>query len=200
MAVDTTSGTDWHVPAHNWGWFMLRGILGILLGIGAIVFPLSAVFAFTMLFAAYCFVDGIASLVAGIRGAHQAGHRWGTLVFSGIVGIIIGILFVVMPLIATFTYAFLALVMLAAWSIITGVLEIAAAIRLRREMEGEWLLGLSGLISVLLGIGIIALVIPYPAATILSAAWLIAIFAFASGVVLIAQALRLRSRAAALSR
>jgi uncharacterized membrane protein HdeD (DUF308 family) len=67
-------------------------------------------------------------------------------------------------------------------------------------MEGEWLLGLSGLISVLLGIGIIALVIPYPAATILSAAWLIAIFAFASGIILVAQALRLRSHATALSR
>jgi uncharacterized membrane protein HdeD (DUF308 family) len=122
------------------------------------------------------------------------------MVFNGVIGILIGILFLIMPLIATFTYAFLALVMLAAWSIITGVLEIVAAIRLRREMEGEWLLGVSGLISVLLGIGIIALVIPYPAATILSAAWLIALFAFASGIVLVAQSLRLRSRTTAVSR
>jgi uncharacterized membrane protein HdeD (DUF308 family) len=187
------------VVAHNWGWFMLRGVLALLLGIAAIVFPLSAVFAFTMVFAAYCFVDGVASLVAGVRGARQPGHRWGALVFSGIVGILVGVLFLLMPLIATFTYAFLTLVMLAAWSIITGVLEIAAAVRLRREIEGEWLLGLSGAISVLLGIGIIALVIPYPAATILSAAWLIALFAFASGIVLIAQALRLRARAAVVS-
>ena len=200
MAVETTTAGRWRVPAHNWGWFMLRGIIALLLGIGAVIFPLSAVFAFTMLFAGYCFVDGIASLIAGIRGAHEPGHRWGALVFSGIVGIVIGILFVVMPLVATFTYAFLALVMLAAWSIITGVLEIAAAVRLRREMEGEWLLGLSGLISLLLGIAIIALIIPYPTATILSAAWLIAIFAFASGIVLIAQALRLKSRAAAVNR
>lgn len=200
MAVDTNTGERWHLPAHNWGWFMFRGVIALLLGIAAILFPLSAVFIFTLLFAAYCFVDGIASLIAGIRGAHEPGHRWGALVFSGIVGILIGILFVVMPLIATFSYAFVVLVMLAAWSIITGVLEIAAAVRLRREMEGEWLLGLSGLISVLLGIGIIALVIPYPAATILSAAWLIALFAFISGIVLIAQSLRLRSRAAALKR
>lgn len=184
------------LPAHNWGWFMLRGVLALLLGVGAIVFPLSAVFAFTMIFAAYCFIDGIASLVAGIRGAREPGHRWGALVFSGIIGIIVGILFLLMPLIATFTYAFLVLVMLAAWSIITGVLEIAAAIRLRREMEGEWLLGISGAISVLLGIGIIALVIPNPAATILSAAWLIAFFAFISGIALVVQALRLRSRIA----
>ena len=200
MAVDTTTGTRWHLPAHNWGWFMLRGILGLLLGIGAIVFPLSAVFAFTMLFAAYCFIDGIASLIAGVRGAHEPGHRWGALVFSGIIGIIVGILFVIMPLIATFTYALMAIVMLAAWSLITGILEIIAAVRLRREMEGEWLLGLSGVISVLLGIGIIALVIPYPAATLLSAAWLIAIFAFMTGIILIAQSLRLRNRGAAVTR
>ena len=200
MADDTTVGERWHVPARNWGWFLFRGVIALLLGIAAILFPLSAVFIFTLLFAAFCFVDGIASLVAGIRGAREPGHRWGALVFSGIVGILIGILFLVMPLVATFSYAFVVLVMLAAWSIITGVLEIAAAVRLRREMEGEWLLGLSGLISVLLGIGIIALVIPYPAATILSAAWLIALFAFISGIVLIAQSLRLRSRAAAINR
>jgi uncharacterized membrane protein HdeD (DUF308 family) len=200
MAVDMTTGERWQVPAHNWGWFLFRGVIALLLGIAAILFPLSAVFLFTLLFAAYCFIDGIASLIAGIRGAHEPGHRWGALVFSGAVGILIGILFIVMPLIATFSYAFVVLVMLAAWSIITGVLEIVAAVRLRREMEGEWLLGLSGLISVLLGIGIIALVIPYPAATILSAAWLIALFAFISGIVLIAQSLRLRSRAASLNR
>ena len=188
------------LPAHNWAWFMSRGILALLLGIGAILFPLSAVFAFTLLFAAYCLIDGIASLVAGMRGAREPGHRWGALVFSGIVGILIGILFLIAPLIATVAYAFVVLVMLAAWSIITGILEIVAAVRLRREMEGEWLLGISGAISLLLGVAIIVLVIPYPAASILSAAWLIALFAFTSGIVLIAQSLRLRSRRAPLTR
>ena len=188
------------LPAHNWGWFMLRGVLALLLGVGAILFPLSAVFAFTMLFAAYCLIDGIASLVAGVRGAQEPRHRWGALVLSGIVGIVIGILFLVAPLVATVAYSFVVLVMLAAWSIITGTFEIIAAVRLRREIEGEWLLGISGAVSVLLGIGVIVLVIPYPAASILSAAWLIALFAFMSGIVLVAQALRLRSRAAEINR
>ncbi|HEX4800881.1 MAG TPA: DUF308 domain-containing protein [Sphingomicrobium sp.] len=182
------------LPAHNWKWFMLRGVLALLLGAGAIVFPLSAVFAFTMLFAAYSLIDGVASLVAGARGATEPGHRWGALVFSGIIGILIGVLFLLMPLVATITYSFVVLVMLAAWAIATGVLEVVAAIRLRREIEGEWLLGISGAISVLLGIGVIVLIIPYPAASILSAAWLIAMFAFGSGIVLVAQALRLRRR------
>lgn len=188
------------LPAHNWSWFMLRGVLALLLGIGAILFPLSAVFAFTMIFAAYCFVDGIASLVAGVRGAREPRHRWGALVFSGLVGILIGILFLAMPLIATVAYAFVTLVMLAAWSIITGALEIIAAVRLRKEMEGEWLLGISGAISVLLGIGVIAFAIPYPAASILSVAWLIALFAIGTGIVLIAQAMRLRRWSRSLTR
>jgi uncharacterized membrane protein HdeD (DUF308 family) len=187
------------LPAHNWKWFMARGVIALALGVGAIVFPLSAVFAFTMVFAAYCFLDGIASLVAGMRGAREPGHRWGALIFSGIVGILIGILFLLMPLVATVTYSFIVMLMLAAWAILTGTLEIIAAVRLRKEIEGEWLLGLSGAISVLLGIAVIALVLPYPAASILSAAWLIAFFAFGTGIVLVTQALRLRNRAATVS-
>jgi len=188
------------LPAHNWKWFMLRGVIALALGIGAIAFPLSAVFAFTMLFAAYCFIDGIASLVAGVRGAREPGHRWGALIFSGIIGILIGVLFLVMPLVATVAYSFVVLLMLAVWAILTGTLEIAAAVRLRKEVEGEWLLGLSGAISVLLGIAVIALVLPYPAASIISAAWLIAFFAFGTGLVLIAQAVRLRNWSLAVSR
>lgn len=188
------------LPVHNWRWFMVRGVLALLLGMGAIVFPLSAVFAFTMVFAAYCFIDGIASLVAGMRGAREPGHRWGALVFSGIVGILIGVLFLLAPLVATVTYSIVVLVMLATWAIVTGVLEIVAAVRLRKEIEGEWLLGASGAISVLLGLGIVVLAVPNPVASILSAAWLIALFAFGTGLVLVTQALRLRKRAPAFSR
>lgn len=183
-----------HLPVHNWGWFMVRGVLALLLGVVAVLFPLGAVFAFTLIFAAYCFVDGVAALAAGIRGA-RAHERWGALVFQGTVGILVAVVFLIMPIVATVTYAYLTIALLAFWSIITGVLEIAAAIRLRREIEGEWLLGASGLISLLLGLGILLLVMPVPAATLLSAAWLIAIFAFASGILLVAQALRLRRRA-----
>jgi len=181
------------LPAHNWGWFMLRGVLALLLGVAAVLFPLSALFAFTMIFAAYALIDGVAALAAGIRGA-RAHERWGALVFQGVAGILVGIVFLIMPIVATVTYAYLSIALLAFWSIITGVLEIAAAVRLRREIEGEWLLGLSGAISLLLGVAIVVLVLPVPAATILSAAWLIAIFAFVSGIVLVAQSLRLKNR------
>ena len=179
------------LPVHNWGWFMVRGVLALILGVCAIIFPLGALFAFTLLFAAYAFADGIASLVSGIRGA-QAGEHWGALVFRGVTGILVGVLFLLMPMIATVTYAYLTIALLAAWSIVAGILEVWAAIRLRKEIESEWLLGLSGAISLLLGIGIVVLVMPIPAATILTASWLIAIYALAAGILLVVQALRLR--------
>ena len=184
-----------HLAKHNWGWFMLRGVLALILGVVAILRPFSALFAFTLVFAAYCFVDGVASLIAGVRGA-QAGKRWGALVFRGVTGILVGVLFVLLPMVATATYAFVSILMLAVWSIVTGLFEIMAAVRLRKEIEGEWLLGLSGAISLLLGIGVAVLVLPSPAATMLSAAWLIAIYAFIVGVVLVAEALHLRGKAA----
>jgi uncharacterized membrane protein HdeD (DUF308 family) len=182
--------------AHTWGWLLLRGVLAIALGIVAVLFPLSALFAFTLLFAAYAFADGVASLIAGIRSA-RAGERWGAMVFRGVTGILVGVVFVLLPVVATLTYAFLTVVMLAIWSIIAGIFEISAAIRLRKVIQGELLLGISGLFSLLLGFAILVLVIPSPAATILSAAWLIAIYAFAAGIVLIMLAFQLKRKAAA---
>ncbi|HET9459925.1 MAG TPA: DUF308 domain-containing protein [Sphingomicrobium sp.] len=187
------------LPAHNWGWLVVRGVLALALGAAAILFPLGALYALTLLFAAFAFVDGIASLVAGIRGA-RAGERWGALVFRGIVGVAVGVLFVLMPMISTLSYAYVTIAMLVAWSVIGGLLEIMAAVRLRKEIEGEWLLGLSGAASMILGIAILVLVMPNPTATILSAAWLIAIFAIISGVVLIAQGLRLHGKGTPASR
>ncbi|HKC02839.1 MAG TPA: DUF308 domain-containing protein [Sphingomicrobium sp.] len=182
--------------AHTWGWLLLRGVLAIALGSVAVLFPLSALFAFTLMFAAYAFADGVASLIAGIRSA-RAGERWGAMVFRGVTGILVGVVFVLLPVVATLTYAFLTVVMLAIWSIIAGIFEISAAIRLRKVIQGELLLGISGLFSLLLGFAILVLVIPSPAATILSAAWLIAIYAFAAGIVLIMLAFQLKRKAAA---
>jgi uncharacterized membrane protein HdeD (DUF308 family) len=191
MADNTVHTGFSSLAAHAWGWVLLRGILALALGVAAIMFPLSAIFAFTLLFAAYAFVDGIASLVAGTRSA-RSGERWGAMVFRGITGILVGVIFVLLPMLATVTYAFLTVIMVAVWSVIAGIFEISAAIRLRKAIQGEWLLGLAGAFSLLLGLAILVLVIPNPVATILSAAWLIAIYAFAAGLVLVAQAFSLK--------
>lgn len=190
-AGDAGKTTAGQIAHDFWGWMLARGLLAIALGIVAITWPLSALFAFTFVFAAYAFADGAVSLISGIRGAthHQ---RWGALVFRGIVGIAVGVIFILLPGLSTATYAYLTVALLAAWSIIAGLLEISAAVRLRKLMEGEWLLAFSGAISLLLGIAIFVLVFPNPVATILSAAWLIAIYAFVAGIVLVIQAFRLK--------
>lgn len=180
-----------HAAGRLWGWILARGILALILGVLALKWPLGTLFAFTMLFAAYAFVDGLASLIGGLQGG-SAGERRTGLIFQGILGIAVGVIFVAMPLVSTFTYAWVTILLLAFWSVVSGIFEISAAIRLRKEIEGEFLMFLSGLFSLLLGCAIVYFVLRNPAVTILSAAWLIAIYALASGIVLVVLAFRLR--------
>jgi uncharacterized membrane protein HdeD (DUF308 family) len=182
---------------HTWGWILTRGILLVLLGIFAVLAPGFALFTFALVFAVYSLVDGVVSLLAGFRAARDDGRHWGGLVLSGLAGIAIGVLFVLFPLMSTLAYAFILVWLVAAWAVLTGVFEASAAIRLRKEIEGEWLLVVSGTLSVLLGLALIWLLFSNPAATMLSVAWLIAIYAFVSGVVLIVLAVRMRRRASA---
>lgn len=180
--------------SRNWGWFVVRGVLALTLGAVAFLFPLSALFAFTMVFAAYAGADGLLSTIAGIRGARRKEERWWALVLRGIVGIAVAALFVLMPFVATVSYALATLGLLSAWAMLTGGLEITAAIRLRKEIEGEWLLGLSGMLSILLGLAVPMALYMNPPATILSVAWVIAIYAFVAGAALIGLGVRLRRR------
>lgn len=182
---------------HTWFWILARGVLLILLGIFAVLAPGFALFTFALVFAAYSFIDGALALAAGIRAARHDGRRWGAMVLSGLAGIAIGVLFVLFPLVSTLAYAFLIVWLVAAWAAITGVLEIAAAIRLRREIEGEWLLALSGALSLLLAAALLWLLFANPAATVLTVAWLIAIYAVFSGAALLILGLRMRRMAAA---
>ena len=128
------------VPRINWGWFLLRGVLAIALGVVALLYPLTAVLAFTMVFAAFAFANGLFSIISGIKGARHNEDRWWALVLSGVVGVAVGVIFLAMPALTTVTYAIVNLAIIAAWSIMTGVLELMAAFRLRKEIVGEWLL------------------------------------------------------------
>jgi uncharacterized membrane protein HdeD (DUF308 family) len=184
-----------HLPRHNWAWFLIRGVIALLLGLVALFAPGVTVFAFALVFAAFSFADGVTQLVTGIRGATHKSQRYGSLIFSGIVGVAIGVLFVIWPLLSTFVYTMMLVVLVGFWALVTGVLEIAAAVRLRRAIAGEWLLGLSGALSVLFGLVVLALVLVEPGLTMLSLGWLIAFYAFASGVALIILAFRLRRKA-----
>ena len=178
--------------SRNWGWFVIRGVLALILGTVAFLFPVSALFAFTMVFAAFAGADGILSMIAGVRGATRKEERWWAFILRGMIGLAVAAVFVLMPFVATVSYALATLGVLSAWAILTGILEFVAAVRLRQAIEGEWLLGLSGLLSILLGLAVPVALYVNPPATILSVAWIIAFYAVIAGVALIALGLRLR--------
>ena len=131
-------------------------------------------------------------MVAAVRGARRKEERWWAYVIRGIIGIATAILFVLMPEVMTVGYALVTLVMLAIWAIVTGALEMVAATSLRKEIRGEWLMGLSGALSVFLGIEIFILLVLDPLTTLPSAAWVIGAYAMFAGFVLIGLGLKLR--------
>jgi Uncharacterized conserved protein len=192
-ATDPAGGWDlFRLPGHNAGWFLFRGLLAIAFGIIALFLPGTAVLAAAMLFAAFVFIDGIFSLISGIRGARHHTERWGSLVFSGVIGIAVGVLFVIWPLMSAYAYAFVLVLCMAAFYLGTGVGQISAAIRLRRQIDGEWLLGLLGVTAVLVGLALIYILLTNPAVTVLAVAWLIGFHALLTGAMLVALWFRLR--------
>jgi len=180
------------LPSGSWGWFLARGLLLIALGVLALLWPGPALLAFSTVFAAFCFVDGLLSIGSGVRGVRDKRERsWG-LLLSGMAGVIIGTLFVLFPMVSTFTFAITTVLLIAAWAVITGVFEISAAVRLRKQIKGEWLLGLSGVLSVLLGLAVAVMAGLRPGTSALSVAWIVGVYAMIAGIALTVLAFRLR--------
>lgn len=170
--------------ARNWWALALRGIAAIVFGVVALFWPPAAVAALVAVFGAYALVDGIFNLVHAVR-AGRSGQRWGALVFEGVVSLLVGVLTLFFPAVTA-----LALVLwVAVWCLVTGVAEIVAAIRLRKTIRGEWLLALSGILSV--AFGILLFISPFIGA-IAIAIW-IGAYAVLFGALLVGLSLRLRS-------
>ncbi|MDQ3780864.1 MAG: HdeD family acid-resistance protein [Chloroflexota bacterium] len=169
--------------ARNWWALALRGVIAILFGFMAWIWPDLTVRALVLLFGAYALVDGVFAIVAAASGA--GGRRWWALVIEGLLGIAVGLITMVWPDLT----ALALLYFIASWAIITGVLEIFAAFELRREIEGEWLLGLGGLASILFGL----ILIVFPGDGALALIWLIGAYAIFFGALLIGLAWRVRS-------
>jgi uncharacterized membrane protein HdeD (DUF308 family) len=170
--------------ARYWWALALRGAAAIIFGLIALFWPPAAVAALVALFGAYALVDGIFNLIAAVR-AGRSGQQWGALVFEGSVSLLVGVLTLFFP-----GATALALVLfVAAWSLITGVAEVVAAIKLRRHIQGEWLLALSGILSI--AFGILLFISPMIGA-IAIAIW-IGAYAVVFGALLVGLALRLRS-------
>jgi uncharacterized membrane protein HdeD (DUF308 family) len=172
------------VLSRNWWALVVRGIVAVIFGLCAIILPGLTVTALVLLFGAYVLVDGVFMIVAAFAGGERTRHRW-LLLFEGIVSIIAGILTFAWPGITTLVLLYF----IAAWAIITGVAEVMAAVRLRREIANEWLLGLAGIASILFGV----FAFIYPRSGALSLIWIIGIYALIFGILLILLGLRLHN-------
>ena len=172
------------VIANRWWAVLIRGLAAILFGILAFAAPGTTLLAIATIFGIYAIVDGALDLVFAWRRAHE-GRRWGWLVFEGLVGIGAGIV----ALAWTELTAMALLTVIAVWAIITGVAELAAAFRLRRHIQGEWMLATGGVLSIIFGV----LLLLFPGAGVLVLLSLIGAYALVFGVLLVALAFRLRA-------
>ncbi len=183
MTIGLLGHEQW-IGLSRWWWvFVLRGVVAIGFAILAFFAPGWGILVLMSLFAAWAIIDGAGSLLTGIRTRGQD-RSWWLEVIEGLVGIAAGILAIVL-----LPYAVTALVLIiAAWSVVTGIIEIVLAIRLRRVIEGEVWMALAGVASILFGV----LLVVFPAAGALSLVWLIAAFAVVFGIFQIALGWRLR--------
>jgi uncharacterized membrane protein HdeD (DUF308 family) len=172
-----------HSLTDHWWLFLIRGIAAIIFGILAFAWPGVTLVVLVLFFGAFALVDGIASLIAAITGRGATAPRW-WLAIIGLVGIAAGLLTFFWPAVT----AVLLLYFIAGWAIAMGVFQIIGAIQLRKEIDNEWLLILSGVVSVLFGILLLAV----PGTGLLALIWLIAIDAIIFGVLVIGFGLRLR--------
>jgi uncharacterized membrane protein HdeD (DUF308 family) len=169
----------------DWRMVAFRGVVAIAFGVLTLVWPSLTLWALVVLFGAYALVDGAVVLV-GALASHLpiSGGRRAWLALDGIVGIGVGVITFAWPDVTALALLFL----IAAWAIVTGVMEIAGAIELRHTIDNEWLLGLAGVASVVFGI--LLLVTPGDGALVIT--WLIGWYALFFGVTVVSLAFRLR--------
>lgn len=180
--------------SRNWWAFVLRGVVALIIAVLAWLMPAGAVLALTLVFGAFAFADGIFGLISAVRNMCK-GERWGWLALGGVLGILTGLVVLVAPLVATIGLAVFLWVSIAFWSIASGILQIATAIRLRQQIEGEFWLGLGGALSVLLGIVVLWFLMTRPVESLLALGWLLGIYAAIFGLAMILLGLKLRGYA-----
>jgi uncharacterized membrane protein HdeD (DUF308 family) len=171
----------------NWWLVALRGLFAIIFGILALALPGITLLALVILFGAYTLADGVIALIAGYKMRDSGKPVW-PMVIIGILGVVAGVL---TTLVWPGITALVLLAFIAAWALVTGVLQIVTAIRLRKEIKHEWLLVLSGVLSVLFGVAMLI----SPGAGALAVIWLIGAYAIAFGVLLLILGFNLRKHA-----
>ncbi len=170
--------------ARNWWALALRGVCAVIFGILAFVWPGVTVEALVLLYGVYALIDGVFAIIAAVSKREGGGLPWWALLLEGLLGIAAAVVAFAWPAITWLVLLYI----IAGWAIVTGVFEIIAAIRLRKEIEGEWWYILSGLLSIVFGV----LLMARPEAGTLAVIWLIGAYAIVFGIVMILLAFKLK--------
>ncbi|WP_326824821.1 HdeD family acid-resistance protein [Streptosporangium sp. NBC_01756] len=166
--------------SRTWWVHLVRGGCAILFGLLAVFWPAITVLALVIVFGAYAILNGVFAIFGSGR---SASRTW--MIVYGVLSVLAGILAFVWPGMTALALLFV----IASWAVVTGIVEIVAAIRLRKEMTGEWMFIVSGVLSVLFGI----LLFVWPASGALAVVWLIATMAIVYGVALVVLAFRVKA-------
>lgn len=167
--------------ARNWKAVLVRGVLAILFGLVFLFAPLESLGILVLVLAAFAIVDGVMALVAGVRSSSPSRNQ---MILEGVLGIVAGLIAFLWPGLALIT----ALYLIAGWAVVTGIIQIVQAIKVREEIDNEWWLVLGGAASVVFGV-LIAL---QPVLGILTVGFLIGIYALIFGIAIVLLALKLR--------
>jgi uncharacterized membrane protein HdeD (DUF308 family) len=170
--------------ARNWDMFLVRGILAILFGIATLLMPGITLVVLVVLFGGYALLDGVILSVLAIKD-RKLNPDWWLMLLGGLVSIAAGVATFVYPGITAISLYYV----IAAWAIGSGIVGILYAIQFRKVIEGEWMLVLGGILSVVFG----GLLVVYPFAGALTVLWLIGVYAIAYGIMLTVLAFRLRN-------
>ena len=167
----------------NWWLLALRGLVAVVFGVLAFMWPGATLVSLVWLFGAFALLNGILSLVLAAK-TPKGYPKVGSLIFGGLLGILAGLLAFVMPGITALGL----LILIAAWAIGTGIMELVAAVRLRKIIGNEWLLVLAGIASIAFGV----LLLFQPAVGALALIWWIGAWALVFGILLMILAFRMR--------
>jgi uncharacterized membrane protein HdeD (DUF308 family) len=170
--------------ARNWWALALRGVLGIVFGIIALVMPAATMLSLVLVFAAYMLVDGILAIVAAVRAARHR-EKWVWLTLEGVANIVTAALAVLLPGLTVVVFVLL----IAFWALLSGGLMLGAAFRLKPDHGRGWLI-FGGIVSIIYG----ALLIIAPLVGALVLTWWLGAYALVFGIALLVLAFKLRSR------
>jgi uncharacterized membrane protein HdeD (DUF308 family) len=163
----------------------LSGVAAIAFGVLALVWPSLTFVALLALFGAFAFITGAFTLASGFNLLAERQTTWGPYVIGGLAGIAVGAVTFLWPGISALSLVYL----IGFWAVVTGIFEVIAAIDLAGELQGDWMLGLSGALSVAFGV----LVALYPRSGALAIIWIIGLYAILAGITRLTVAYRLTS-------